>query len=79
MTLVLLYLVVLVLVGVVLFAVGSLLFGRGEVLPPLPRGRGLPRAAKRLCPGAFSSERLHASRPLRPRKALTVPCRLTMS
>lgn len=38
MTLVLLYLVVLVLVGIVLFAVGSLLFGRGETLPPLPRG-----------------------------------------
>lgn len=38
MTLVLLYLVVLVLVGIVLFAIGSLLFGRGETLPPLPRG-----------------------------------------
>ncbi|MHA3019987.1 DivIVA domain-containing protein [Mycobacterium sp. BMJ-28] len=38
MTLILLYLVVLVLVGVVLFAVGSVLFGRGESLPPLPRG-----------------------------------------
>jgi DivIVA domain-containing protein len=37
-TLILLYLVVLVLVGVVLFAVGSVLFGRGESLPPLPRG-----------------------------------------
>ena len=38
MTLILLYLVVLVLVGIVLFAVGSVLFGRGEALPPLPRG-----------------------------------------
>ena len=38
MTLILLYLVVLVLVGIVLFAVGSVLFGRGESLPPLPRG-----------------------------------------
>lgn len=38
MTLILLYLVVLVLVGVVLFAVGSVVFGRGESLPPLPRG-----------------------------------------
>jgi DivIVA domain-containing protein len=37
-TLVLLYLVVLVLVGIVLFALGSVLFGRGEPLPPLPRG-----------------------------------------
>jgi DivIVA domain-containing protein len=37
-TLVLLYLVVLVLVAVVLFALGSALFGRGESLPPLPRG-----------------------------------------
>jgi DivIVA domain-containing protein len=37
-TLILLYLVVLVLVGVVLFALGSVLFGRGESLPPLPRG-----------------------------------------
>jgi DivIVA domain-containing protein len=36
--LVLLYLVVLVLVAIVLFGVGSLLFGRGEQLPPLPRG-----------------------------------------
>jgi len=36
--LVLLYLVVLVLVAVVLFGAGSLLFGRGEQLPPLPRG-----------------------------------------
>jgi len=35
---VLLYLVVLVLVAVVLFGVASLLFGRGEQLPPLPRG-----------------------------------------
>ena len=38
MTLVLLYLVVLVLVAIVLFGLGSLLFGRGEQLPPLPRG-----------------------------------------
>jgi DivIVA domain-containing protein len=37
-TLILVYLVVLVLVAVVLFGLGSLLFGRGEVLPPLPRG-----------------------------------------
>jgi DivIVA domain-containing protein len=36
--LVLLYLVVLVLVAVVLFGAASLLFGRGEQLPPLPRG-----------------------------------------
>jgi DivIVA domain-containing protein len=36
--LVLLYLVVLVLVAIVLFVVASLLFGRGEQLPPLPRG-----------------------------------------
>jgi DivIVA domain-containing protein len=35
---ILLYLVVLILVAVVLFGVGSLLFGRGEQLPPLPRG-----------------------------------------
>lgn len=38
MVLVLLYLVVLVLVAIVLFGVASLLFGRGEPLPPLPRG-----------------------------------------
>ena len=38
MTLVLLYLVVLVLVAVVLFGVASAVFGRGERLPPLPRG-----------------------------------------
>ncbi len=38
MTLILLYLVVLILVAVVLFGVASLLFGRGEQLPPLPRG-----------------------------------------
>ena len=38
MTLVLLYLVVLVLIAIVLFAIGSVLFGRGETLPPLPRG-----------------------------------------
>jgi DivIVA domain-containing protein len=36
--LVLLYLVVLVLVAIVLFVAASLLFGRGEQLPPLPRG-----------------------------------------
>jgi DivIVA domain-containing protein len=36
--LVLLYLVVLVLVATVLFGAASLLFGRGEQLPPLPRG-----------------------------------------
>ena len=35
---VLLYVVVLVLVAIVLFGVVSLLFGRGEQLPPLPRG-----------------------------------------
>ncbi len=38
MALVLLYVVVLVLIAVVLFGVVSLLFGRGEPLPPLPRG-----------------------------------------
>ncbi|GAS90629.1 DivIVA domain-containing protein [Mycolicibacterium brisbanense] len=38
MTLILLYLVVLVLVATVLFGVGSVIFGRGETLPPLPRG-----------------------------------------
>ena len=38
MALVLLYLLVLVLVAIVLFGVASLLFGRGEQLPPLPRG-----------------------------------------
>ena len=38
MTLILLYLVVLVLVATVLFGLGSLIFGRGETLPPLPRG-----------------------------------------
>ncbi len=38
MALVLLYLVVLVLVAIVLFGLVSLLFGRGEALPPLPRG-----------------------------------------
>jgi DivIVA domain-containing protein len=36
--LVLLYLVVLLLVAIVLFGAASLLFGRGEQLPPLPRG-----------------------------------------
>lgn len=35
---VLLYLVVLVLVGIVLFGIASAIFGRGEQLPPLPRG-----------------------------------------
>src|SRR5277367_5086257 len=34
----LLYVVVLVLVAIVLFGVASVLFGRGEPLPPLPRG-----------------------------------------
>ena len=38
MTLVLLYLVVLILIAVVLFGVASVVFGRGEQLPPLPRG-----------------------------------------
>lgn len=38
MALVLLYVVVLVLIAIVLFGVASLLFGRGEPLPPLPRG-----------------------------------------
>ena len=38
MALVLLYVVVLVLLAIVLFGVVSLLFGRGEPLPPLPRG-----------------------------------------
>ena len=38
MTLVLVYLLVLVLIAIVLFALGSVLFGRGEPLPPLPRG-----------------------------------------
>ena len=38
MTLILLYLVVLILVAIVLFGVGSVVFGRGERLPPLPRG-----------------------------------------
>ncbi len=38
MALVLLYVVVLILVATVLFGVASLLFGRGETLPPLPRG-----------------------------------------
>ena len=38
MALVLLYVVVLVLIAIVLFGVASLLFGRGEALPPLPRG-----------------------------------------
>lgn len=37
-TLILLYLVVLVLVATVLFGLGSVIFGRGETLPPLPRG-----------------------------------------
>lgn len=38
MALVLLYLVVLILISIVLFGVASMLFGRGEQLPPLPRG-----------------------------------------
>ena len=38
MTLILVYLVVLILVAIVLFGLGSVLFGRGERLPPLPRG-----------------------------------------
>ena len=38
MALVLLYLVVLVMVAIVLFGAGSMLFGRGEQLPPLPKG-----------------------------------------
>ena len=38
MTLILVYLVVLILVAIVLFGVGSVIFGRGERLPPLPRG-----------------------------------------
>jgi len=37
-TLILLYLVVLVLVATVLFGLASVIFGRGETLPPLPRG-----------------------------------------
>jgi DivIVA domain-containing protein len=37
-TLILLYLVVLILVATMLFGLGSVLFGRGERLPPLPRG-----------------------------------------
>jgi DivIVA domain-containing protein len=37
-TLILVYLVVLTLVATVLFGLGSVLFGRGETLPPLPRG-----------------------------------------
>src|SRR5690348_15235374 len=35
---VLLYLVVLILIATVLFGVASVVFGRGEQLPPLPRG-----------------------------------------
>lgn len=35
---ILVYLVVLTLVATVLFGLGSVLFGRGETLPPLPRG-----------------------------------------
>lgn len=38
MTLILMYLMVLILVAIVLFGIASLLFGRGEQLPPLPRG-----------------------------------------
>jgi len=37
-TLILMYLVVLILVSTVLFGIASFLFGRGESLPPLPRG-----------------------------------------
>mgnify|MGYP000346574534 CR=1 FL=1 len=35
---ILLYLVVLIAVAAVLFGIASALFGRGETLPPLPRG-----------------------------------------
>ncbi len=35
---ILMYLVVLILVSTVLFGIASFLFGRGESLPPLPRG-----------------------------------------
>ena len=38
MILVLLYLLVLILVALLLFGVASMMFGRGEELPPLPRG-----------------------------------------
>lgn len=38
MTLILLYLVVLIVVAAVLFGIASVIFGRGERLPPLPRG-----------------------------------------
>lgn len=38
MTLILMYLVVLILVSTVLFGIASFIFGRGESLPPLPRG-----------------------------------------
>ena len=38
MTLILLYLAVLILVAAVLFGIATLVFGRGEQLPPLPRG-----------------------------------------
>ncbi|ANW66233.1 cell division protein DivIVA [Mycobacterium sp. djl-10] len=38
MTMVLLYVVVLILIAIVLFGVASVVFGRGEQLPPLPRG-----------------------------------------
>ncbi len=38
MTLILLYLVVLILIAVVLFGIAGVVFGRGEQLPPLPRG-----------------------------------------
>ena len=38
MTLILVHLVVLILVAIVLFGIASVLFGRGEQLPPLPRG-----------------------------------------
>ena len=38
MTLILLYLLVLVIVAALLFVIASAVFGRGEPLPPLPRG-----------------------------------------
>ncbi|TDZ97691.1 DivIVA domain-containing protein [Mycobacteroides salmoniphilum] len=38
MTFALTYLMVLIAVAAVLFVLGSMLFGRGEALPPLPKG-----------------------------------------
>ncbi|MGH3953844.1 MAG: DivIVA domain-containing protein [Mycobacterium sp.] len=38
MTFALTYLLVLIAVAAVLFVLGSMLFGRGEALPPLPKG-----------------------------------------